>query len=168
MTYSDIYQIFKNYFLCFNEDIQKIYDYLNKSLVLKRSQLNIQNDSKTIYIESYTLIEGRIQMNKIYIPSCTDSHGLNLVSKKIKEIESLYTIPNSILTVAPLCNYLKYEINSFILYINIYIEKAIESIVFKMRLVEKDSNGNTINKKDDKNEIYSIRLQYKKSHFRFL
>ena len=112
-----------------------------------------------MYIEIYTLIEGKIQSNKIDIPSCIDLHGINLIKQKIKEIESLYKIPDTLLSVAPLCNYLKYEINSYISYINIFVERAIESVVIKMKLIEKNNNANQnanlLNKKDDKNDLYS-------------
>ena len=74
LTYSDIFEIFENYFLCFNEDMLNIYTSLNNSFLLKKYQANVNENTKQINIELLILKERELHMKTLtsLLISCQD------------------------------------------------------------------------------------------------
>ena len=152
LTYSDIFQIFNNFFIYFNENMQKIYEFINKCIIQKNYEIKFENNNKYLSLELYILTEKRLQAKKICLYSYLDKNGSDIISQKIKDIKLLKKIPSSNSIVAPFTNQLKYETNSYILNIKTYYEPEIELIAFKIKLIEKNSNNNNNNIND--NDIY--------------
>ena len=143
LDYSDIYLLFNNYFICLNENMEKIFFFINNCINLKKYDININENSKTINIELFILKDNNIDAKIINIPCCDDENKCQLISKKIKEFnDHINKEKRSI--VAPFLNYINYENNTYNLFMNIYIEKEIEILVFKAKLVYK----NVINKEE--------------------
>ena len=149
LTYSDIFQIFNNYFICFNENMQKIYDYINNSIGLKKYEIYLVDITKTISLEIYILKENNINAKSINITSCDDEEKYKLVSQKIKELNCLINIHNKTITVAPFLNCIKYENNIHCLYMDLYIEKEIEILAFKAKIISKNNNFINLNKNNE-------------------
>ena len=145
LTYGDIFQIFNDYFICLNENMQKIYEFINNCIRLKNCEAHINEVTKTISLEIYILKDNKMDTKKILITSCADEEKLKIISNKIKELNALINIQDINEKVAPLMNYIKYENNLYCLYVEIYIEKEIEILVFKTTLITKTNNNDIIN-----------------------
>ena len=85
LDYSDIYLLFNNYFICLNENMEKIFFFINNCINLKKYDININENSKTINIELFILKDNNIDAKIINIPCCDDENNCLLISKKIKE-----------------------------------------------------------------------------------
>ena len=164
LIYSDIYQIFNNYFICFNENMKKIYDFINNSIALKKYEIYLIETTKIINLEIFILKENNINAKSINITSCEDEEKWELVSQKIKELNCLINIHNKTITVAPFLNCIKYENNIHCLYMDLSIEKEIEILTFKAKLISKNNNFINSNKN---NEIIYSRF-YSKEDINFL
>ena len=136
LDYSDIFLLFNNYFICFNENMQKIFDFINNCINLKKYDININENDKTINLELYILKENNMIAKTICITSSEDKEKWALISKKIQRYNDTIITEKTNL-IAPFLNYIKYENNFYYLYMDIYIEKEIEILVFKVKLVNK-------------------------------
>lgn len=153
LTYSDIFEIFENYFICFNEDMLNIYTFLNNCFLLKKYQANINENSKQINIELFILKEGQLNLKTINITICEDSNGYKKILDKIEQLN--YIMDHNIkknYRVAPV-NYIKYENDMYCLYFDISIEKEINVFGIKAQVIHKNEEINNINNKNK--EIYS-------------
>ena len=152
LTYSDIFQIFNNFFICFNENMQKIYSYINNCIYLKKCEIYLNEVTKAINFEIFILKENRFDSKKIYITSIYDENKCNLISMKIKELNRLVNTNNYNIKVAPFLNCIKYENNINSLYFDIYIENDIDILVFKAILINRN---NIIINNDNNEKIFS-------------
>jgi len=150
-TYSDIFEIFENYFLCFNEDMLNIYTFLNNCFLLKKYHANINENSKQINIELFILKDCAISIKTINITTHQDYNGYKKLLDKIRELN--YNMNNSNnkigknYRVAPV-NYIKYENDVYFVYFEIFLEKEIEVLGIKAQVIHKDEgNINYINNK---------------------
>ena len=148
LTYSDFYLIFNDYFICFNENIQQIYQYINNCIRLNNYEMHINEITKKISLEIFILKDNKIEIKDIFITTCNDEEKYKLVSEKIKEFNSFFALGHKIEKVAPFSNYIKYENSTHCLYMDLYIEKEIEILVMNAKLVEK--NNFIINNNDNK------------------
>ena len=165
LTYSDIFQIFNNYFICLNENMLKIYDFINNCIRLKKYEIYLIEATKTINLEIFTLKENNISTKSISITSCDDEEKWKLMSQKIKELNSLINIHNKTITVAPFLNCIKYENNIHCLYMDLYVENEIEILAFKTKLINKNNN---INNNLNKNNELTYARYYSKDDINFL
>jgi hypothetical protein len=153
LTYSDIFQIFNNYFICFNENMHKIFSYLNNCIYLRKCEIYINEVTKTINLEIFVLKDNGFDSKNIYITSIYDENKWNLISSKIKELNLLFNRYNNIIRVAPFINCIKYENNMYSLYFDISIEKDIDILTFKAILINR--NNNIIINNNNKEQIFS-------------
>ena len=75
LTYDDIFEIFENYFLCFNEDMLKIYTFLNNCFLLQKYQANINESTKQINISLFLLKERVLNTKALNITTCENLDG---------------------------------------------------------------------------------------------
>ena len=148
LDYSDIFQIFNIYFITFDENMQNIFDYINNCITLQKYEVYINEISKTINLELFLLKENNISAKNISITAFNDEEKCKLICQKIKNLNKSVNDENNIITVAPFLNCIKYETNFHCLLMNIYIEKEIEILVFKVILINKNNNM-FINKKEE-------------------
>ena len=153
LIYSDIFQIFNNYFICFNENMQKIFEFFNNCICLKKYEIYINEVAKAINLELYILKENNMDAKSICITSCEDEEKWKLVSQKIKELNGMFNEQKKNIVVAPFLNCIKFENNIHCLYMDIYIEKEIEILVFKTIIINK--NNSIINNSNKKEEIFA-------------
>lgn len=153
LAYSDFFQIFNDYFICFNENIQQIYQYINNCIRLNNYEMHINEITKKIRLEIFILKDNKIEIKDLFVTTCNDEEKYKLVSEKIKEFNTFFAIGHKIEKVAPFSNYIKYENNTHCLYMDLYIEKEIEILVMNAKLVEKDNFIR--NNNNNGNEIYA-------------
>ena len=153
LTYSDIFEIFENFFLCFNENMLDIYTFLNNCFVLKKYKATISENTKQIAIKFFFLKEGELEMKTIYLTSCQDRNEYEKVLEKIKVLNQ--TVNSSIgknCSVAPV-NCVKYENDKYFFYFDIFFEKEIDVLGIKAHVFEKNVENN-INYFNDNNNIF--------------
>ena len=156
LTYVDIFEIFENYFLCFNEDMLKIYTFLNNCFLLQKYQACINELTKQINIELFLLKERLLNMKTLKITTCEDLDGYKNILLKIKELNC--KMNNNIdksYRVAPV-NYIRYENDLYFLYFNIFIEKEIDVLGIKVQAIHKVGENNIINYISSNNEFYAV------------
>ena len=160
LTYSDIFEIFDNFFLCFNENMLNIFEFINNCFLLKKYQANVNQNLKVINIDFLILKECELAMKTLSITSYQDIEGYSRVIEKINKLNySMKKGINNNYRVAPI-NYIKYENELYCLYIEIFIEKEIDILGIKAKVICKndDDNINILQSKDDDfyAEYYSI------------
>lgn len=153
LTYSDIFQIFNNYFICLNENMQKIFESINNSIKLKKFEIYFNDLAKTINLEIFILKENNIDAKNIYITSCDDEEKWKLISLKINDLNKLINNQKEKTPVAPFFNYIKYENNFHILHIELSVEEEIEILIIKAIVINKNNMINNLNER--KEEIYN-------------
>ena len=153
LTYSDIFQIFNNYFICLNENMKKIFESINNSIKLKKYEIYFNEVAKTINFEVFILKENNIDAKNIFITSCDDKEKWKLISLKIKELNSMINRQNEKTAVAPFLDYIKYENNFHLLYIQLSVEEEIEILTIKAKLINKNNMINNLN--EIKEEVYN-------------
>ena len=156
LTYVDIFEIFENYFLCFNEDMLKIYTFLNNCFLLQKYQACINELTKQINIELFLLKERLLNMKTLKITTCEDLDGYKNILLKIKELNcKMNNNINKSYKVAPV-NYIRYENDLYCLYFNIFIEKEIDVLGIKVQAIHKVGENNIINYISSNNEFYAV------------
>ena len=155
LKYDDIFQIFNNYFICFNENMQRIYSFISNCINLKKCEIYLNEATRTINLEVFILKDNSFDSKNIYITSIYDENKWNLMSQKIKELNRLVNKQVKNIRVAPFLNCIKYENNLYSLYFDIYVEKEIEILVFKVTLIYKNNNIIIFNNSYNKEKIYS-------------
>ena len=156
LTYVDIFEIFENYFLCFNEDMLKIYTFLNNCFLLQKYQACINELTKQINIELFLLKERLLNMKTLKITTCEDLDGYKNILLKIKELNcKMNNNINKSYRVAPV-NYIRYENDLYFLYFNIFIEKEIDVLGIKVQAIHKVGENNIINYISNNNEFYAV------------
>ena len=155
-TYSDIFEIFENYFLCFNEDMFNIYTFLNNCFLLKKYQANINESSKQINIELFILKDCAVFIKTINITTCQDFDGYKKISDKIRELN--YNMNSNKIEknyrVAPV-NFIKYENDLYFCYFEIILEKEIDVLGIKAQVIHKGEENNINYLNNKYNNIYS-------------
>ena len=156
LTYVDIFEIFENYFLCFNEDMLKIYTFLNNCFLLQKYQACINELTKQINIELFLLKERLLNMKTLKITTCEDLDGYKNILLKIKELNcKMNNNINKSYKVAPV-NFIRYENDLYCLYFNIFIEKEIDVLGIKVQAIHKVGENNIINYISNNNEFYAV------------
>ena len=156
LTYVDIFEIFENYFLCFNEDMLKIYTFLNNCFLLQKYRACINELTKQINIELFLLKERLLNMKTLKITTCEDLDGYKNILLKIKELNcKMNNNINKSYKVAPV-NYIRYENDLYCLYFNIFIEKEIDVLGIKVQAIHKVGENNIINYISSNNEFYAV------------
>ena len=159
-SYSDIYDIFDNYFLCFNEDMSNIYSFLNNCFLLKKYQANINENSKQINIELLILKERELNMKTLNITTFQDQDGYKKVLDKINELNSnMNKSKAKIYKVAPI-HYIIYENDIYLLCFEIFLEKEIEVIGIKARVFNKDQINIINDSNNEKEGFYAAYFSF--------
>lgn len=159
-SYFDIYDIFDNYFLCFNEDMSNIYSFLNNCFLLKKYQANINENSKQINIELLILKERELNMKTLNITTFQDKDGYQKVLDKINELNSnMNKNKANIYKVAPV-NYIIYENDIYFLCFEIFLEKEIEVIGIKARVFNKGQVNIINDLNNEKEEFYAAYFSF--------
>ena len=159
-TYSDIFEHFENYFICFNENMFNIYTFINNCFVLKKYKVNIKDKAKQIIIELFILKDCELNILKINIAHYQNSNEYNKVLEKIKELNlSLDSFKGKNYKVAPV-NYIKYENNVHNLYFEIFMEKEINVLGIKAQVIHKKDEDIINNSKDINNLFYASYYSY--------
>ena len=143
LTYSDIFEIFENYFLCFNEDMFNIYTFLNNCFLLQKYQANINESAKQINISLFLLKERVLNTSTLKITTCEDLVGYRNVLQKIKELNCKMNNNDKTYKVAPV-NYIRYENDLYYLYVDIFMEKEIDILGIKVQVIQKIDENNII------------------------
>ena len=158
LTYDKIFDIFENYFVCFNENMKSIYTFLNNCFLLQKYQASINESTKQINIELFILKERILNTKTLIITTCEDLDGYKKVLEAIKELNCKMN-NNAIdkkYKVAPV-NYIRYENDLYCIYFNIFIEKEIDVLGIKAQVIHKNGENNIINYICDKdNEFYAV------------
>ena len=139
LTYDDIFEIFENYFLCFNEDMLKIYTFLNNCFLLQKYQANINESTKQINISLFLLKERVLNTRSLNITTCEDLNGYRNVLQKIKELNCKMNNNGKTYKIAPV-NYIRYENDLYYLYADIFVEKEIDILGIKVQVIQKIGN----------------------------
>ena len=156
LTYDDIFEIFENYFLCFNEDMLKIYTFLNNCFLLQKYQANINESTKQINISLFLLKERVLNTRSLKITTCEDLNGYRNVLQKIKELNSKMNNNDKTYKIAPV-NYIRYENDLYYLYADIFVEKEIDILGIKVQVIQKIGENNIINYiNNESNEFYAV------------
>ena len=156
LTYDDIFEIFENYFLCFNEDMLKIYTFLNNCFLLQKYQANINESTKQINISLFLLKERVLNTRSLNITTCEDLDGYRNVLQKIKELNSKMNNNDKTYKIAPV-NYIRYENDLYYLYADIFVEKEIDILGIKVQVIQKIGENNIINYiNNESNEFYAV------------
>ena len=156
LTYDDIFEIFENYFLCFNEDMLKIYTFLNNCFLLQKYQANINESTKQINISLFLLKERVLNTRSLNITTCEDVNGYRNVLQKIKELNSKMNNNDKTYKIAPV-NYIRYENDLYYLYADIFVEKEIDILGIKVQVIQKIGENNIINYiNNESNEFYAV------------
>ena len=156
LTYDDIFEIFENYFLCFNEDMLKIYTFLNNCFLLQKYQANINESAKQINISLFLLKERVLNTSTLKITTCEDLVGYRNVLQKIKELNCKMNNNDKTYKVAPV-NYIRYENDLYYLYVDIFMEKEIDILGIKVQVIQKIDENNIINHiNNERNEFYAV------------
>ena len=156
LTYDDIFEIFENYFLCFNEDMLKIYTFLNNCFLLQKYQANINESTKQINISLFLLKERVLNTRSLNITTCEDLNGYRNVLQKIKELNSKMNNNDKTYKIAPV-NYIRYENDLYYLYADIFVEKEIDILGIKVQVIQKIGENNIINYiNNESNEFYAV------------
>ena len=145
LTYDKIFDIFENYFVCFNEDMKSIYTFLNNCFLLQKYQASINESTKQINIELFILKERILNTKTLIITTCEDLDGYKKVLEAIKELNCKMN-NNAIdkkYKVAPV-NYIRYENDLYCIYFNIFIEKEIDVLGIKAQVIHKNGENNII------------------------
>ena len=154
-TYTDIFGIFENYFLCFNEDMLNIYTSLNNSFLLKKYQANVNENTKQINIELLILKERELHMKTLNITTCQDEEGYEKVLDKIKELNNIMNNNIKNYPVAPV-NYIKYENDLYCLYFEVFIEKEIDVLGIKTQVSYKSGENNINDLNIKQGDFYAV------------
>ena len=156
LTYDDIFEIFENYFLCFNEDMLKIYTFLNNCFLLQKYQANINESTKQINISLFLLKERVLNTKALNITTCGNLDGYRNVLQKIKELNSKMNNNDKTYKIAPV-NYIRYENDLYYLYADIFVEKEIDILGIKVQVIQKIGENNIINYiNNESNEFYAV------------
>ena len=156
LTYDDIFEIFENYFLCFNEDMLKIYTFLNNCFLLQKYQANINESTKQINISLFLLKERVLNTRSLNITTCEDLNGYRNVLQKIKELNCKMNNNDKTYKIAPV-NYIRYENDLYYLYADIFVEKEIGILGIKVQVIQKIGENNIINYiNNESNEFYAV------------
>ena len=156
LTYDDIFEIFENYFLCFNEDMLKIYTFLNNCFLLKKYQANINESTKQINISLFLLKERVLNTWSLNITTCENLDGYRNVLQKIKELNCKMNNNDKTYKIAPV-NYIRYENDLYYLYADIFVEKEIGILGIKVQVIQKIGENNIINYiNNESNEFYAV------------
>ena len=156
LTYDDIFEIFENYFLCFNEDMLKIYTFLNNCFLLQKYQANINESTKQINISLFLLKERVLNTRSLNITTCEDLDGYRNVLQKIKELNCKMNNNDKTYKIAPV-NYIRYENDLYYLYADIFVEKEIDILGIKVQVIQKIGENNIINYiNNESNEFYAV------------
>ena len=156
LTYDDIFEIFENYFLCFNEDMLKIYTFLNNCFLLQKYQANINESTKQINISLFLLKERVLNTKALNITTCENLDGYRNVLQKIKELNSKMNNNDTTYKIAPV-NYIRYENDLYYLYADIFVEKEIDILGIKVQVIQKIGENNIINYiNNESNEFYAV------------
>ena len=156
LTYDDIFEIFENYFLCFNEDMLKIYTFLNNCFLLQKYQANINESTKQINISLFLLKERVLNTKALNITTCENLDGYRNVLQKIKELNSKMNNNDKTYKIAPV-NYIRYENDLYYLYADIFVEKEIDILGIKVQVIQKIGENNIINYiNNESNEFYAV------------
>ena len=156
LTYDDIFEIFENYFLCFNEDMLKIYTFLNNCFLLQKYQANINESTKQINISLFLLKERVLNTRSLNITTCEDLNGYRNVLQKIKELNCKMNNNDKTYKIAPV-NYIRYENDLYYLYADIFVEKEIDILGIKVQVIQKIGENNIINYiNNESNEFYAV------------
>ena len=156
LTYDDIFEIFENYFLCFNEDMLKIYTFLNNCFLLQKYQANINESTKQINISLFLLKERVLNTKTLNITTCEDLDGYRNVLQKIKELNYKMNNNDKTYKIAPV-NYIRYENDLYYLYADIFVEKEIDILGIKVQVIQKIGENNIINYiNNESNEFYAV------------
>ena len=156
LTYDDIFEIFENYFLCFNEDMLKIYTFLNNCFLLQKYQANINESTKQINISLFLLKERVLNTRSLNITTCEDVNGYRNVLQKIKELNCKMNNNDKTYKIAPV-NYIRYENDLYYLYADIFVEKEIDILGIKVQVIQKIGENNIINYiNNESNEFYAV------------
>ena len=156
LTYDDIFEIFENYFLCFNEDMLKIYTFLNNCFLLQKYQAKINESTKQINISLFLLKERVLNSKALNITTCENLDGYRNVLQKIKELNSKMNNNDKTYKIAPV-NYIRYENDLYYLYADIFVEKEIDILGIKVQVIQKIGENNIINYiNNESNEFYAV------------
>ena len=156
LTYDDIFEIFENYFLCFNEDMLKIYTFLNNCFLLQKYQANINESTKQINISLFLLKERVLNTKALSITTCENLDGYRNVLQKIKELNCKMNNNDKTYKIAPV-NYIRYENDLYYLYADIFVEKEIDILGIKVQVIQKIGENNIINYiNNESNEFYAV------------
>ena len=156
LTYDDIFEIFENYFLCFNEDMLKIYTFLNNCFLFQKYQANINESTKQINISLFLLKERVLNTRSLNITTCEDLNGYRNVLQKIKELNCKMNNNDKTYKIAPV-NYIRYENDLYYLYADIFVEKEIDILGIKVQVIQKIGENNIINYiNNESNEFYAV------------
>lgn len=156
LTYDDIFEIFENYFLCFNEDMLKIYTFLNNCFLLQKYQANINESTKQINISLFLLKERVLNTKAFNITTCENLDGYRNVLQKIKELNCKMNNNDKTYKIAPV-NYIRYENDLYYLYADIFVEKEIDILGIKVQVIQKIGENNIINYiNNESNEFYAV------------
>ena len=156
LTYDDIFEIFENYFLCFNEDMLKIYTFLNNCFLLQKYQANINESTKQINISLFLLKERVLNTKALNITTCENLDGYRNVLQKIKELNCKMNNNDKTYKIAPV-NYIRYENDLYYLYADIFVEKEIDILGIKVQVIQKIGENNIINYiNNESNEFYAV------------
>ncbi len=79
LKYDDIFQIFNNYFICFNENMQRIYSFISNCISLKKCEIYLNEATRTINLEVFILKDNSFDSKNIYITSIYDENKWNLM-----------------------------------------------------------------------------------------
>ena len=156
LTYDDIFEIFENYFLCFNEDMLKIYTFLNNCFLFQKYQANINESTKQINISLFLLKERVLNTKALNITTCENLDGYRNVLQKIKELNSKMNNNDKTYKIAPV-NYIRYENDLYYLYADIFVEKEIDILGIKVQVIQKIGENNIINYiNNESNKFYAV------------
>ena len=145
ITYSDIYLIFNNYFICFNESMEKIFNFFNNCFCLKKYVIKIMNDKK-VSLEFLILQDKKSTIKNIIIPPYLTEEDKKEFNKRFKIFQKFETNGSNESKIfideliAPQLENVKYMDDKFLLNINLSTLPNIKTMVFtaKLKILEEN------------------------------
>ena len=161
ITYSDIYLLFNNYFICFNENMGKIYNFFNNCFSLKKYVIKIMNDKK-VSLEFLILQDKKSIIKNIIIPPYLTEEDKKEFNKRLNIFQKFETNgsnePKIFMDeiIAPQPESVKYNDEKFLLNISLSTFPNIRTMIFtlKYKILEENQNTNSDTDSTSSNNIH--------------
>lgn len=138
VSFGDLCEIFPYYFTFYNDNIRKVYNFLNKQLYLKKYKIDFDND-KNVSLSFFYLKEGKINTGTFNIKKNNDKDEEDSKIMKIKESTSNNKGKRNY-TSGPNLDCFRFDLDTSVLLIKVKVNKGIDDFIFEGEII-----GNTDN-----------------------